>query len=104
MARKIIWSFEAIEDLKSISDYIARDSEFYASAFVHDIIDAIHSLKEFSEQGRNVPELSNPNIRELFIKNYRLIYKVDELHVFLLGIVHGKRDLGVLWEKEKRKE
>jgi plasmid stabilization system protein ParE len=103
MARKIIWSFEATDDLKAIADYIAKNSAFYATAFVLDIRDASRSLKEFSERGRIVPEFSNPNIRELFVKEYRLIYSIEESSVIILGIIHGKRDLKSLWEKEQRK-
>lgn len=72
MARKIIWSFEAAADLEAIADYIARDSSFYAASFVIEVREASRSLNEFSERGRIVPELSNPSIRELFIKDYRL--------------------------------
>ncbi len=103
MARKIVWSFEATDDLKAIADYIAKDSAFYATAFVQEIRDASRSLKEFSERGRIVPELSNPNIRELFIKGYRLIYNIEESRVVILGLIHGRRDLKALWKKEQRK-
>jgi len=100
MARKIVWSLEAVDDLKLIADYIAKDSAFYATAFVQEIRDASRSLKEFSERGRIVPELSNTKIRELFIKEYRLIYSIEEFRVVILGIIHGKRELKILWEKE----
>ncbi len=102
MARKVIWSFEATADLESIADYIARDSSFYAASFVIEVREASRSLNEFSERGRIVPELSNPNIRELFVKEYRLIYSIEESRVVILGIIHGKRDLKSLWEKEQR--
>lgn len=102
MARKIIWSFEATDDLKAIADYIARDSAFYSTAFVLEIREASRSLKEYSERGRVVPELANPSIRELFVKEYRLIYGIDEFSVVILGIIHGKRNLKSLWEKEQR--
>ena len=103
MARKIIWSFEAADDLKVIADYIARDSPFYATAFILEIRDASRSLKDFSERGPVVPELANPNIRELFVKEYRLIYGIEESRVVILGIIHGKRDLKNLWKKKQRK-
>lgn len=67
MARKVVWSFESTADLEALADYIAKDSAFYAAAFVQEIRDASRSLKEFSERGRIVPEFSNPNIRELFV-------------------------------------
>jgi plasmid stabilization system protein ParE len=102
MARKIIWSFEATADLEAIADYIAKDSAFYAAALVQEIRDASRSLDQLSERGRIVPELSNPNIRELFVKEYRLIYSIEESRVVILGLIHGKRDLMSLWEREQR--
>ncbi len=103
MARKIVWSFEATDDLNAMADYIAKDSAFYAAAFVQEIREASRSLRGLSERGRIVPELSNPNIRELFVKEYRLIYSIEESRVIILGLIHGKRDLKALWEKEQRK-
>ena len=92
MARKIIWSFEATADLEAIADYIARDSSFYAASFVIEVREASRSLNEFSERGRIVPELSNPSIRELFIKDYRLIYRIEESRVDILGLIHGRAE------------
>ena len=99
MARKIIWTFEAADDLEAIATYIARDSGFYARSFVREIRDASLSLKEFPERGRMVPEFSNAAVRELFIKEYRLIYRIEEFRIVVLGIIHGKRDLKALSEK-----
>lgn len=103
MARKVNWAYEATVDLEALAEYIARDSTFYASAFVQEIRDASRSLNEFSERGRIVPELGNPNIRELFVREYRLIYSIEESGVVILGLIHGKRDLKRLWGREKRK-
>ena len=102
MARKIVWSFEATKDLESIADYIAKDSFFYATSFVQEVRDASRSLNIFSEKGRIVPELSSPNIRELFVKEYRLVYSIEETRVVILGLVHGRRDLKTLWDNEQR--
>ena len=55
MARKVNWAYEATADLEALAEYIARDSAFYASAFVQEIRDASCSLNEFSERGRIVP-------------------------------------------------
>ncbi|HKZ72332.1 MAG TPA: type II toxin-antitoxin system RelE/ParE family toxin [Nitrospirota bacterium] len=104
MAREIIWSHEATSDLETLANYIARDSSFYAAAFVQEILDASRSLNEFSERGRIVPELSYPAIRELFVREYRLIYSIEESRVIILGLIHGKRDLKKLWEREQRGE
>ena len=37
MARKVEWTDPAWEDLADIVDYIARDSEYYAAAFVQEV-------------------------------------------------------------------
>jgi addiction module RelE/StbE family toxin len=104
MARKVVWSFEAISDLESLSEYIAKDSNFYAASFVQKVLDTSQSLNEFSERGRIVPEIGNPDIREIIVKEYRLIYSIEESRVVILGLIHGKRDLKALWEKEQRRD
>ncbi|HBQ29361.1 MAG TPA: hypothetical protein DD719_08300 [Desulfotomaculum sp.] len=52
MARKIICSYGATDDLDALAEYIARDSSFYAAAFTQQILDASRSLNEFSERRR----------------------------------------------------
>ena len=102
MARKVIWSYEATDDLDALAEYIGKDSSFYAAAFTQQILDTSRSLSEFSERGRFVPELGDPNVRELLIRAYRLIYSIEETRVVILAIVHGARDLNALWERENR--
>lgn len=87
MARKIVWSFEAASDLEALADYISKDSAFYAAAFVQETLDVSRSLNEFSERGRVVPEFGDSNIRELFVRGYRLIYSIEEHRIVLLGFM-----------------
>lgn len=51
MARKIVWSYEAAADIEALTNYISRDSAFYAAAFVQETLDVSRSLNEFSERG-----------------------------------------------------
>lgn len=46
----------AWEDLEAAAQYIARDSEAYAAAFVEEIKVAATSLSEMAERGQIVPE------------------------------------------------
>src|SRR5262245_26582706 len=59
----------------------------------------VQSLQTFAERGRVVPEIDAPDIRELFIRSYRLLYQVTADRVFILAFVHGARDLTALWER-----
>jgi len=68
------WSKIATDDLKSIYDYIAKDSVVYARRTVEEIINKSECLKVYPNVGRTVPELSNQRIRELIIYSYRMIY------------------------------
>jgi len=61
------WATPANLVLKDIHDYIARDSRYYAQKVSQDIVDKSEKLKHFPEIGRIVPEIDDPNIRELFI-------------------------------------
>ncbi|HEX7342947.1 MAG TPA: type II toxin-antitoxin system RelE/ParE family toxin [bacterium] len=99
MARKVIWTAAAWVDLEETADYIAQDSMYYGAAFVREIRDAARSLRQFAKRGRIVPELGSPDIRELWVRSYRLVYKVSNDTVIILAFIHGARDLPSLWEK-----
>lgn len=102
MARTIRWTETATQDLEETAQFISRDSRFYASALVRETRAAARSLSTLAERGRVVPEIDVPDIREIFIRSYRLIYQVTADHVFILAFVHSARDLTALWESRGR--
>lgn len=55
MDYEVIRSPVALEDVESLAEYIARDFEFYARAFVDKIVDTARKLKDFPFAGRIVP-------------------------------------------------
>ena len=91
MDLEVKWSPEASEDLESIAEYIARDSEYYALAVVTEILSVSRSLPEFPEVGRVVPEIGDEHIRERFIYSYRLVYRVEPARILIVAVIHGKR-------------
>jgi toxin ParE1/3/4 len=99
VARTVRWTETATKDLEEVAEFIGRDSRFYAATLVREARAAARSLRTFAERGRMVPEIDTPDIRELFIRSYRLIYQVTADHVFILAFVHGARDLTALWER-----
>ena len=62
---RIVWTEPAVEDLRELHAYIARDSEMYASGFVERIVTAAELLVQHPEVGRFVPEVNDENVREL---------------------------------------
>jgi len=88
----VIWSKPAKKDLKQIFEYIARDSRFYAKNVVNNIVEKSMSLDLSPRRGRVVPEINDPDIREIFIYFYRLMYQITPDNIYILGVIHGKRD------------
>ena len=93
MARQIIWSVLASDDLVSIAKYISRDSEFYAAAVVRELVAAAQSLNAFAERGRSVPEYDDPSVRELVVGKCRLVYRVRPEQIEVVRIIHGSREM-----------
>jgi len=99
MAKKIIWAREAVNDIVSIAEFIEKDSYFYASEFTSHIFEKALSLNILSNRGRIVPEILDENLREIFIGEYRLIYKIIGKTINIVAVVHGRRDLRTLLKK-----
>ena len=59
------WTEPALQDLKAIRDYIARDSSYYAEKVVDEAFEKTDLLSVWPNMGRKVPEENDPNIREL---------------------------------------
>ena len=98
MARTLKWTEAATWDLSEAAEFIARDSPFYAAALVREARAAARSLKRFSERGRIVPEARSPDVREIYVKSYRLIYRITAEGVVIVAFVHSARDLQRIWE------
>jgi len=90
---KLIWTDPSVEDLRSIRDYIARDSDYYAADLVEHLILFVERLLQLPRLGRVVPEAGDENIRELIYQNHRIIYRISGKRIEILAIVHGRRDL-----------
>ncbi|MEB2774847.1 type II toxin-antitoxin system RelE/ParE family toxin [Algoriphagus sp. D3-2-R+10] len=88
---KVIWTELALEDLKQVHEYIARDSKKYAKRQIAKIINKSEQLQNQPLSGRIVPEFSDKSIRELFEGNYRIVYSISEEVVFIARIHHSSR-------------
>lgn len=98
------WSNPAKLDLKQIHDYIAKDSKFYAKKVSEEIVNKSEILSSFPEIGRIVPEIGDPNIREIIIYSYRLIYEVFPNKAEVLALIHSKRNFIKNFLNEQRHE
>jgi toxin ParE1/3/4 len=87
----IRWSPQAADDLASIRAFIARDSARYATLVVQRIAAAIDLLASSPQMGRVVPEIGDPDVREIIVGAYRIVYRYRRDTVEIITIFHGAR-------------
>jgi len=96
MVKPIIWSDFAIRDIREIYHYIRADSVFYADRLLDEIVTKVESIPPLPNCGRITPEFGDSSIREIFVKQYRVIYKIEEKRIVIHGIIHMARDYETL--------
>ncbi len=93
MAAKIKWAPRAASNFEDICNYIAKDSEFYATLFAKKITAIIKAIPKFPQAGRIVPEYKDTNLREKIYENYRIVYRINEDIIEIVAICHGAKPL-----------
>jgi plasmid stabilization system protein ParE len=92
---KVSWTAYAIEDLRAVRAYIARDSDRFADIVVDRIFARVVQLEAFPESGQMVPEYGRADIREVLLHSYRIIHHVLPDQVQIITVVHGSVTLPV---------
>jgi len=99
MARRsfrVQWAEAAARDLEELISYVAADSPLNAERILDKLEKRAQTLESTPVRGRVVPELAHfgiRNWRELIVKPYRIIYRIDEDTVNVLAVLDGRRDL-----------
>ena len=92
---ELIWSPQALRDLEGIRAYIALDSPLYADLTVRRIVAAVERLQTFPESGRIVPERNAPNIRQVVVGRYRMVYRRKPGTVEIATVFRGSRQFRI---------
>jgi toxin ParE1/3/4 len=92
---RIKWTNEALIRLFEIEDFISQDSPERAEIFVDQIIEHAETLSDKPLRGRTVPEISNPDLRELIFKKYRIVYRIKGNSLYILTVFEGHRLLRI---------
>jgi plasmid stabilization system protein ParE len=88
---KVIWAPQAIDDVEAIRAHVARDSTHYADLVVERIVAAVSRLEHHPRSGRVVPEVGDPDLREIIHGHYRIVYRLDPDAVEIATVFHGAR-------------
>ncbi len=90
------WTDVARQDLAAIVAYLEKESPSAALRTLDTMETKAASLESMPLRGRLIPEVERfavRHYRELIVPPYRLIYRVREEVVYILGVFDGRRDL-----------
>src|SRR3954466_14048585 len=88
-AESIEWTVRARDDLRAIDDYIAADNPAAAERWVSKLIAKAESAARRPLAGRMVPEKRRADVREVFLRTYRIMYRVREGGITVLTVLEG---------------
>lgn len=97
--REVVWAASAQSAFDAVLADIFKDSPDGAARVLVRSLDAAGSLTTLSDRGRVVPEIGDVALREVFVYQYRLLYRVRDDRVVIVAFLHGARDFEK-WRRE----
>jgi len=91
-------SRSAKSDIEDIVRYISIDDPDQALRFGRFLIYHAGGLAQFPERGRVLPEFGDNSIRELIVRRYRIVYRLNHNQrlVEIIRFWHASRDIARL--------
>jgi plasmid stabilization system protein ParE len=87
---------EARLDLDEIWEFIRADSLDAADRVIAEILSAIRAMVPFPHQGHRRPDLTSGPLRFIRVDDYLIGYAPDEEPLWVIAVLHGKRDPRIL--------
>jgi toxin ParE1/3/4 len=91
--RRVAWTDSAVLGLDSNISFVAQESIDTALRLLERILGAADSLEILADRGSVVPEYDDPEVRQLLVDPFRILYRVGDADVVVLGVLHQRRDL-----------
>jgi len=94
MDYQVVLSPSARSDVRDIVRYISADDPARALDFGRFLISRTKLLAQSPELGRIVPEFEDPLVREIVVRAYRVVYRLDHSQrlVEIIRFWHAGRD------------
>ena len=103
MSFQVFLTDDAARDLEDLYDYIAlHEVPGKADYVLNQIEKAFFSLSENPGRGAYLKELLSIGLREyreIFIKPYRIVYRIIAENVYVMVIADGRRDMQTLLQR-----
>lgn len=87
---KLVYTDNAIEDLKRLRDFVAEHNPAAAPKIAQELTNKINFLSEFPELGVEVERATDPKtIRDIVFGKYVVRYSLHSTAIIILRIWHG---------------
>jgi plasmid stabilization system protein ParE len=87
---------EARVDLDEIWEFVGADDLDAADRTIAGILSAIRALIPFPQRGHKRPDLTSRPLRFILVHDYLVAYAPDEKPLWVVAVLHGKRNPRVL--------
>ncbi len=88
---RLRWTKRARRDLVEIGRFIARDKPMAARRWVERLRQRARNATELPGSGRKVPEVDQEDVREVLLRNYRIVYRIHATEIRVLTVFEGHR-------------
>lgn len=88
---RVIWSVEAAEQLREITNYVAERNPQAARRIAAALLKRSRHLAQPPLTGRRLPEFPHADLRELLERPYRLIYRITDSRVEIVALKHYRQ-------------
>lgn len=88
---RLRWLPLALSDLDGIRRYIAEDDPAAARRWVTRLHARARTAASAPMAGRVVPELDRDDVREVFLRSYRIVYRMLDAEIQILTVFEGHR-------------
>jgi toxin ParE1/3/4 len=87
------WTLRAERDLENILEGLSDISPSFAAVTAARIFQALEQVQSFPYSGRAVPEYDSPDVREMLVAGYRIVYVIVQETSLVAAIVTSRQRL-----------
>lgn len=93
----VIWTDTAITDMTNFIDTAKKnDTEKTVRKYLKGLVDYADTLDVMNEMGVKVVTYDTKDIRQIIYKSHRIIYYLKDENIYILTVLHTKRELNIL--------
>jgi len=90
---KVIWAPLAREQVADAFAFMSAERPAAAVRWFEQVVESAGSLSVFPDMGGMMPEAGRPEVRQVLVDPYRLIYRRDPDTVVIIGVFHFHQDV-----------